>query len=65
MGYDIIRCDFCKKDVMEGRNNWECECGAYCDSTTNYSWVKSKKSKESNSQKFNKFFLFERTHIII
>ena len=30
MGHDVLRCDLCGTDVMEGRNKWECNCGAVC-----------------------------------
>lgn len=54
MGHDIVRCDFCGKDVMEGRNDWECDCGAICDQSTNYRWEKKvTKKNKSNSEKFN------------
>ena len=42
MGHQIIRCDFCKSDVMEGHNDWECDCGAVCNEETKYKWKKIK-----------------------
>lgn len=42
MGHQIIRCAFCKSDVMEGHNDWECDCGAVCNEETKYIWKKIK-----------------------
>lgn len=41
MGHDIIRCDFCGNDVIEGSSDWECDsCGAICNKETFYHWKK-------------------------
>lgn len=46
MGHDILRCDYCSTDVMEGRNEWECSCGAiYIPGITKGWELKPKKEK--------------------
>lgn len=37
-GHDILQCDYCGNDVMEGHNSWECACGAYCNASTKWLW---------------------------
>lgn len=44
MGHDIIRCDFCNEDIMEGRNDCECSCGAICNHSTKFKWEKPNKN---------------------
>jgi hypothetical protein len=38
MGHSVLTCDFCDSSVMEGRNDWECDCGAYCNESTGWVW---------------------------
>lgn len=40
MGHDVIKCLFCGDLVMEGRNDWECDCGAVCSEATKFAWKK-------------------------
>jgi hypothetical protein len=40
MGHSVLVCDFCKSYVMEGHNDWECDCGAHCSASTRFTWVK-------------------------
>jgi hypothetical protein len=42
MGNDILKCGFCGSHVIEGHNDWECDCGAVCSFETGFKWVKSK-----------------------
>lgn len=36
MGHSVVRCNYCGKDIMEGRNDWQCDCGAVCNSLTGF-----------------------------
>lgn len=59
MGHDILRCDFCGNDVMEGRNDWECSCGAICDYSTKFKWEKPKNKpiNKSNNKEMKEIIL--------
>lgn len=43
MGHDISVCPNCKEYVMEGSNDWECDCGFSCNSETGHKWKMSKR----------------------
>jgi hypothetical protein len=53
MGHQVIECDFCHSYVMEGHNDWSCDCGAYCGESTKYGWVKKTKEKSRTNDKIN------------
>ena len=36
MGHSVVRCNYCGKDIMEGRNDWKCDCGAVCNALTGF-----------------------------
>ncbi len=40
MGHDILKCTFCGDFVMEGHNEWFCDCGAICTEETDFIFVK-------------------------
>lgn len=43
MGHEVIYCSFCDRPVMEGHNDWECDCGATCNLSTNFQWKEKDK----------------------
>lgn len=56
MGHSVITCDFCKSMVMEGRNTWECDCGAkYKEGVDGkWSWVMGEQKTAKVVNLFNK-----------
>lgn len=56
MGHSVITCGFCKSMVMEGRNTWECDCGAkYKEGVDGkWSWVMGKQKTAKVVNLFNK-----------
>jgi len=56
MGHDVVTCKFCGSYVMEGRNDWDCDCGGYCGESTGYVWMNQLQLKQliSKSQNENK-----------
>ena len=49
MGHQVLECDFCGRHVIEGRNDWECICGAVYISGKTKDWVKPDKIKIKES----------------
>lgn len=58
MGHNVCYCDFCKSPVMEGHNDWDCDCGASMAESTGFKWIKKdkkeKKAKKSKKSKYDK-----------
>ena len=38
MGHQVVSCPACDSWVMEGHNDWECDCGNVMSEATNYVW---------------------------
>ena len=38
MGHQVVSCPNCDSWVMEGSNDWECDCGHVMSAATNYIW---------------------------
>lgn len=49
MGHQVIYCD-CGKPVMEGRNEWKCDCGMICNNRTDWKWKKVSDYQQDNTQ---------------
>jgi hypothetical protein len=57
MGHQVCYCSLCNRPVMEGHNDWQCDCGAYMGYSTQWEWkvVKKKEKKKKNKKKYYKF----------
>ena len=58
MGHQVVSCPNCRAWVMEGRNDWKCDCGHVMSSATGYCWtnpdgltLKERHKKESKGKK--------------
>lgn len=52
MGHNVLKCKLCGTSVMEGHNDWECDCGGYCGSDTNFIWVKTERKEKKDEYSF-------------
>lgn len=50
MGHAILRCDHCGTDVMEGKNEWKCDCGAVCVPGKTNGWELRPKKETPNKE---------------